>query len=199
VILSPSDLTPLLARGGYGLGGMYGPYRDLVMLEATRNLITKLPLWHIPAMNRMLVEMVMHSDARDQLTEELEKAAPGWRKNRQDLEGHGFADATIAQGAALPWGDTFDSLTFPDDEKLGTRLGAEDLSITLPASTRGPFTTDIATISIPSFWRGSINAAEDLSPSASKADDGSLVIQVQKERFRYSAFGLHCLGPNVRF
>lgn len=191
VILSPSDLTPLLARGNFGLGGLHGPYRDLVTLEATRGLISKHPLWRIPAMNRMLVEMVMHPDARDALTEELEKAAPGWRQNRQDLDGHGLADVKMAHDAALGWGDAFERLAFPDDEKLGTRLGAEDLSVTLPPSTRGPFAADIAKISIPSFWRGSINASEDISPTVTKADDGSLVIRVQNETFGYNAFGLH--------
>ena len=58
VVLCPADLSKHLRRAVHGLGGEYGPYHDLLAVEATRRLIVTHPIWAIPAMNRMLVERI---------------------------------------------------------------------------------------------------------------------------------------------
>ena len=58
-------MEALLGRGAHGLGGDKGPYDDLIAVEATRRLIVEHPVWHIPAMNRLLVERATHPEAQE--------------------------------------------------------------------------------------------------------------------------------------
>ena len=64
VVLMPDDLSGALARVAHGRAGPHGlggsVYEDLVSLEATRRLIDREATWHIPAMNRRLVEAGTH-------------------------------------------------------------------------------------------------------------------------------------------
>lgn len=194
IVLSPADLTPLLERGNYGLGGNHGPYRDLLMLEETRRLIKGNSEWRIPDMNRRLVECVTHPDARERLTRELEQVNPSWRKNRQDLTGSDLADLTIARGVMLPWLKNFDDTYFdfggPEDGKIGTRLGAQDLSVHLPPDTIGPFGEPVTRISIPHHWAGVINSNEDTTPQIVDHSSISFEFLVQASRFQYDHLGL---------
>ena len=201
VVLCPRELTPLLGRGDFGLGGTHGPYRDLVMLEATRKMVLEHGTWSIPGMNRRLVECATHPEALDALTASLAVADPRWQKCRQDLDGNELADAQIAAIARLPWSKSFssDDLAFQgqgpsaDDVRFGTRLGAQDLVVTLPDAVDGPFGTPIRSISIPSFWLGSIQLREDVTPHNVSTQRGGLRFAVQQEQFDYDRFGLQRL------
>lgn len=103
IVLCPTDLTPLLDRGNFGLGGTHGPYRDLVVLEATRRMAAEHGTWIIPDMNRHLVERATHPEAVDGLAACLAVADHRWQKCRQDIEGNELADAQVAAHARLPW------------------------------------------------------------------------------------------------
>ncbi|EIM24365.1 hypothetical protein MicloDRAFT_00070180 [Microvirga lotononidis] len=90
VIVVPSrrDLTPLVKapRNGLGTSKQGGIYEDLFAIEATWRLIEDNPEWHIPAMNRYLVEAVTHPDKRAELEAELcGKAA--WAEHRGRIIG----------------------------------------------------------------------------------------------------------------
>lgn len=194
IVLSPTDLTPLLTKPDFGMGGTHGPYRDLVMLEATRRLVAELGIWRIPEMNRRLVERTTHPDALEALTANLERQDSRWRKLRQDLDGSKIGDAYLAQHARLPWEKRFDcdgndALAFPEEEKLGTRLGSEDLQIALPDGTIGPFGQQIRVLSIPGHWMMGSDLTQELSPTAEPAETG-LLLQVQDKRFHYDRLGL---------
>ena len=194
VVLSPGDLTPLLARADFGMGGDHGPYRDLVVLEATRRMVRDNPIWRIPAMNRKLVEWATHPLALDMLTDELEKRDPRWRRARQDNDGQKAAEAYIAQGARLPWDHGFDSdaLGFPTDERIGTRLGADDVLISLPDPTLGPFRKDICTLTMPQRWLRGVDLSGELIPRIT-VDDGALHLTVGDRQFLYDSLGLRPL------
>jgi CRISPR-associated endonuclease/helicase Cas3 len=202
IVLCPHDLTPLLGRGDFGLGGAHGPYRDLVVLEATRRMVVEHGTWRIPSMNRHLVEGATHLEALDALTASLAVADPRWQKCRQDLDGNDLADAQIAASAKLPWSKAFssDDLAFQgqgtstDDARFGTRLGAQDLIVTLPEGVDGPFGKPIRSISIPSFWLGSIQLEKDVSPQIVSVHGGELRFAVQQEQFVYDRFGLRRLA-----
>jgi len=196
VVLSPSDLTPLLRQPDFGMGGRHGPYRDLVMLEATRRLVEAHPIWCIPEMNRLLVERATHSLTLDALSAELSCKSPHWPKNRRDVEGSAIADEQIAAQARLKWNQRFDrgSLAFAvDDAVYGTRLGAQDLVAQLPAGTIGPFGREVRTVSIPSFWTGGLKVADDVAPTITRAEPGAFTIEVGQQRYRYDRLGLHWL------
>lgn len=189
---------PYWAEVIFGLGGAHGPYRDLVGLEATRRMVVEHGTWRIPSMNRHLVECATHPEALDALTASLAVADPRWQKCRQDLDGNALADAQIAATAKLPWSKTFssDELAFQgqgtsaDDARFGTRLGAQDLIVTLPDGVDGPFGTPIRSISIPSFWLGSILLEGNISPENVRAHGDGLRFAVQQEQFTYDRFGL---------
>ncbi|KWT72530.1 CRISPR-associated helicase Cas3, protein [Hyphomicrobium sulfonivorans] len=97
VVLSPDDLAPLLSQPQFGMGGDHGPYRDLVMLEATRRLVRDNSTWAIPQMNRTLVEQATHPHALEALTCELERVNPAWRGARERSDGQNVADTYLAQ------------------------------------------------------------------------------------------------------
>jgi hypothetical protein len=149
-------------------------------------------------MNRHLVERATHPEALDALTASLAVADPRWQRCRQDLDGNALADAQLAASAKLPWSKTFssDELAFQgqgtstDDERFATRLGARDLIVTLPGGVNGPFGTPIRSISIPSFWLGSIQLGEDISPQIVSVHGDGLRFAVQQEQFTYDRFGL---------
>lgn len=191
-LLSPPDLTPLLSKAEFGMGGDHGPYRDLVMLEATRRLATGTPVWRIPEMNRLLVESSTHPEALEALCAILAKENDGWRKHRQNLDGGRLGDVYLAQFARLKWEARFtdEAFAFPKDEKLGTRLGVDDLQVQLPAGTIGPFGTEISALSIPAYWLKGADLTQDPTPSVDRADTG-LVITVLGLPFRYDRLGLH--------
>jgi CRISPR-associated endonuclease/helicase Cas3 len=191
VLLSPPDLAPLLAKADFGMGGDFGPYRDLVMLEATRRFAASLNTWRIPEMNRALVEGATHPAALEALTAGLEIAEPRWRRHRQDLAGGKLGDSYQAQHARLNWETRFDDdgFAFPEHERFGTRLGAEDLQVLLPAGTIGPFGKEIFAISIPAHWAVGLDFT--LSPTADVDTTGNgIFITVLGRRFRYDRFGL---------
>jgi len=193
VVLSPGDLTPLLSHADFGMGGDHGPYRDLVVLEATRRMVHDNPIWKIPAMNRKLVERATHPLALDSLTDELEKRNPSWRRARQDMDGQQAADAYIAQSARLPWDLGFDSdaLAFPG-ERIGTRLGADDILVSLPDGTQGPFGKRIRVLTIPRRWLQGIDLSGELTPRID-TDDGALHLTLSDRQFLYDSLGLRQL------
>lgn len=193
VLLAPPDLTPLLSKADFGMGGDYGPYRDLVLLEATRRFAAaEKGIWRIPEMNRQLVECSTHPEALEALTSELEKKDPRWRNMRTRIDGNEVADRTSAAHVRLQWQASFtnESFAFPTDEHFGTRLGAEDLQVILPAGTIGPFGTAVCAISIPAHWLKGVDLSQDPTPSLDRADTG-LIFTVLGQRFRYDRLGLH--------
>jgi CRISPR-associated endonuclease/helicase Cas3 len=192
IVLCPRHLAPLLDRGDFGLGGKHGPYRDLVVLEATRRMVHG--TWRIPSMNRHVIEYATHPEALDVLTASLAVVDPRWQKCRQDLDGNALADAQIAASAKLPWSKTFNSDDLAFDARFGTRLGAQNLIVTLPDGVNGPFGTPIRSISIPGFWLGSILLEENISPQNVSVHKDGLRFTVQQEPFTYDRFGLRRLA-----
>lgn len=205
-VLSPVDLTPLLARAEYGMGGANGPYRDLVMLEATRRMVCKHPVWTIPDMNRLLVEQATHPAALEALTGELEKLNAGWREARQDNDGQKAADAYIARSAIMPWGKGFDDedFAFPMNERIVTRLGADDILVTLPEGARGPFGREVQSLIIPRRWLPGLDLTGELVPQTTVERNAALKITLGDHELIYDAFGLRklslapCLSDDVK-
>ena len=191
VVMSPPDLTALLSRDEFGMGPKYGPYRDLVMLEATRRSLTDPPMWQIPAMNRKLVESATHPAALEALTAKLEKQDPRWRQHREALDGSNLGDAYQAKHARLNWDQSFtdESFAFPTDERIGTRLGADDVLVSLPVKPKGPFGKEIHVLAIPARWLGGVDLSGELTPMI-KSQVGALQITLGERTFLYDRLGL---------
>lgn len=192
IVLAPPSLEPLLARADFGLGGAHGPYRDLVMVEATRGLVERNPIWCIPTMNRQIVEEATHPYSLDQLVARLSENEPRWLTSRQDVTGNQMADAQQAAHARLKWttGLSESDNLIPDEERVGTRLGSQDLVVTLPEGTIGPFDREIRKISIPSFWwNDKIDLSKDLDIAVS-IGASEISFSVQGTLFTYNHLGL---------
>lgn len=190
VVLGPDhDLSALLKHGRNGLGGVdgRGVYPDLRIIEATRRLICDQPVWHIPKMNRMLVERATHPEA---LTHIEQEGGPAWVAHGQQIAGISAADRQGAGLFLLDWQVDFEQLVFPNaDESIRTRLGDEGPAISFDNRPVGPFGQPISRLAVPyHLVRG---MAVDRAPEIESGDDlGTFLIRFGDRSFRYERLGL---------
>lgn len=135
--------------GGPSLSGVYV---DVPGLQATLEQIKAHPVWHIPAMNRALVEAATHPQALEPLAE-----AHGWADYRQRVMGKAMAEmksaGLVTLDRTLPFLNHDGRVRgFPDDEKIRTRLGEEGVILTLPEGTMGAFGAPIRRMALPAHW-----------------------------------------------
>jgi CRISPR-associated endonuclease/helicase Cas3 len=199
-VLTPPghDLKPLLARQRHGLGPIYiknqpmaGVYPDLRMLEATRRLIDAQATRSIPADNRLLVEHSTHPEALDAIAQAM---GPDWVQFGQQCDGTLAANITVAKLHALPFSKPFGQQLFPQDEVIGTRLGAADRLLTFaePAPP-GPFGGPVAQLALRHHLLPRDGLATDSAIPAQAADDGSFGFALGETRYRYGRFGVERL------
>jgi len=160
VVLCPKGgLDPLVLAADNGLGAyqggpsLSGVYVDVPGLAATLDQITAHPVWQIPGMNRALVEAATHPQALDQLAE-----ARGWQAYRQRVTGKALAEMRTAGLCVLDRNAPLTS--FPDDEKIRTRLGGEGVVLILPPGTVGPFGEPITHLALPAHWSRGLKGEE---------------------------------------
>lgn len=194
IVLLPEDGLDRLAAPAFhnGLGawrndhGFNGIYRDLAVLELTHRLLDAKPVWHLPAMNRALVEGATHPD----LIEDLIEAKGGkWRRYQQELSGTVAAARMVAGLGILDRTTRFDSnLKFPrSDEEILTRLGEEGVVVPLRERPTGPFGSPISRIALPARWSKGVSSDADVAICSSKS---GLNLTVAGKRFRYTRGGL---------
>jgi CRISPR-associated endonuclease/helicase Cas3 len=192
VMFPSAGLEPLLKPAvENGLGGRYvnrvwtGIYCDLSVLELTRRLIVEQPVWHLPQMNRLLVESATHESCIEGLHRQLGQK---WIDYHNAVSGTGMANRGAARHVILDVQTPFGELRFPtDDEKIRTRLGDEGARIRFTQPVMGPFGVPVSSVTLPSHWSHGIDACEYVSPLRK---DDSLIIQVGEQVFRYDCRGL---------
>lgn len=193
IVLCPENgLDPLTRRAENGLGSypggpsLSGVYVDVPGLQATLDQIAAHRLWHIPAMNRALVEAATHPQALEPLAE-----AHGWGAYRQRVAGKALAEMRTAGLVTLdrtqPFLDHDNRVRcFPDDEMIRTRLGEEGVILTLPEGTVGAFGTPIHRIALPSHWSQGMTGEE-----AVQVDPGPPIrVTVSDRVMHYGPMGL---------
>ena len=196
IVLTPpeNDLAPLLTDGqnANGLGPKGYVYEDLRILEATLRLIDKHPEWHIPEMNRMLVERATHPDAMEAITEEM---GEDWRVHALNTEGGDIADNLHARGHTIKRDKSFfednRDVLFPSDEeeRIRTRLGDDRIDIALDPPQSSPFAASkkIDKLAVSVRWMPDGDAPESVTPSPT---DGGFTFAVGDRRFVYDRLGL---------
>ncbi len=212
VVLVPAGgLAPFLrpSRPGglrrHGLGHRVvdgvpqGVYRDLAVLEATRGLILAHRTWRIPAMNRVLVEGALHDDAVDALIAGVPEAErDAWWAHRRTVEGSARADGQVAADGLL-WRDRplMEEPNTRFDDRLVTRLGADDRLVELPPATVGPFGECVDRLAVPGWMARGL--ADDAPVAVTRAPGGAgpgsrLDVRVGDVAFIYDRHGLRRAG-----
>ena len=187
VILRPENgLDPLTREPENGLGAfgknasLSGVYLDVPGLAATLAEIDSTPLWHIPAVNRALVERATHPERLDEIAQEN-----GWQDYRSRVTGKAIAETQGARLVVLDRTAEF-PCQFPDDEVIRTRLGEMGVMLTLPEGTIGPFGHPISTLALPVHWSRGLTGDEAVIVEC----DAPLRLRVGEKRFEYRADGL---------
>lgn len=176
---------PIAGRRLLGLGSVYP---NVVAAVATRRLIAAEPDWHIPEMNRRLVETVLHPEAMRQLASAL--GSP-WETHLQTVIGRRGAEAAIAGLNGIRWTEPLAPHPRDIDEVIRTRLGLDDRQVRLGVSVPGPFGFPVRTFRIPGWM------ARGLAPDAVAGEVVSdpragekLRITVDGREFAYDNHGL---------
>ena len=194
VVLTPGDdLSPLLASGqnANGLGPRGHVYGSLQVLEATRRLIEEHPEWHIPAMNRELVERATHPDALEAITEEMGEA---WRAHANSTEGGYISDRQTARGNVVRLDKSFfednrDVVFGPAEERIRTRLGDDRIDVAFDPPPVSPFepSGSIDKLAVSADWL----KGEGLPESVETAPiGGGFEFSIGNRRLRYDRLGL---------
>ena len=194
IVLTPGDdLSPLLSSGSNanGLGPHGGVYRNLHILEATRRLVDQHPHWHIPEMNRELVEKATHPEVLERITPELGEE---WHDHAISTAGGHSADVQTARGHVIRRDKSFftdnrDVLFPSDDERIRTRLGDDRVEITLEPAAASPFDASraIDRIALSTRWLPGGGSPASVEPTPI---DGGFEFRVGDRRFRYNHLGL---------
>lgn len=206
IVLTPpnADLSPLLTKPLNGLGmnkrGDTSVYGDVRILEATRRLIHENPEWHIPEMNRSLVERATHPTALEAITAEL---GGDWRVHANHVEGEFIADGMTAASAVVRRDKTFNEgnrdVVFGDmQQQIRTRLGDEGIEVKFCPAPASLFkvSESIDALTIPAhLLRGqSLDAAVSEEPIAPDTDADGFRFSVNDAKFRYDRLGLRRVG-----
>ena len=193
VVFCPANGLDTLTKPGFenGLGGwklrdgtFHGIYTDLAGLELTLRQIIADPVWHIPAMNRTLVERATHPEARAAVI--AEKGAE-WEHYERDLAGKSAAARMMGQLGVLRRDRPFPEQFRSDDEKVMTRLGEQGPVLEFPPGTISPFGHPIARITLPAHW---VHGSVPDVPLSLQHCEGGFTFSVGEQRFRYSRQGL---------
>ncbi|GJG89733.1 CRISPR-associated helicase/endonuclease Cas3 [Gemmatimonadetes bacterium T265] len=210
VVLVPAGgLAPFLRPGRpgglsrHGLGHRIvdgvpqGVYRDLTVLEATRRLVADHGTWRIPAVNRALVEGALHDDAVEALIAGMpEPEREAWRAHRNAVEGSALADGQVAADGLL-WRSRplMEEPNTRFDDRLVTRLGADDRLVDLPSASVGPLGELVDRLVVPSWMARGLPPNNDVPVAVTREPEGRapgarLQVQVGDLAFIYDRHGL---------
>ena len=195
VVLTPdsANLSPLLTRrpDANGLGPHGYVYGDLRVLEATRRLIAEYGEWHIPEMNRMLVERATHPEALEAIVQEL---GDDWRVHANSVAGGMLAEGLTADSAIIRrdksfFTDNHDVLFGTDEERIRTRLGDEGIDMELDPQPPSLFDSGerIDKLAVPVRWLSGATVDGPVTPSTA---DGGFTFRIGDRAFRYDRLGL---------
>jgi len=192
VVLTPDtkDLSELLTRSENGLGPKAKVYPDIVALQNTLELINKYKQWVLPGMNRLLVESALHHEAREH---RLTQCSEAWRTAENEYFGSQMADSQNARLLKVEKGSLFidNSVCYPDDKKVMTRLGGDNLNVTLEEAVAGPFGSPVKRFAIPDWLLTEpFSGYLETDPRIFKVSGGLRLVFPQRT-FVYMATGFH--------
>ena len=193
IVLTPEDglaigLEGNLLRHGLGTSESGGIYRNLIAVEQTRSLIVDHAVWHIPDMNRMLVEQGTHLNV---LRERANLLGDTWLTHEQNIWAEVAAEEQVAKRHELDRQKLFDEQMFPDlDEKVRTRLGEDGPRINLDQEVLGPFGKTVKTFNLPAHFFEQPPTKEEIEQARAEQIAGGLILHVGTQAFLYDQTGI---------
>ncbi len=196
VLLPPLDtLTPLLEESLNGLGPRGYVYEDLRILEATRRLVVGDPKgevhWHIPDMNRELVEKATHPVV---LRSVVEGMGGEWQDHANEIEGQKAGDVQAAKAWIIRPEMSFHSdnqdIGFGGlEERIRTRLGDEGIEVVFENAMASPFggQGEISRIVIPGHMSKGLAWEDPIKPHRI---NGGFEFWINEVGFKYDRWGL---------
>ncbi len=197
-VLVPSDrnLASLVrsdgsARSHHGLGGAV--YPDLRMLEAAWRLLERWAVWHIPSMNRAIVEAGLHSEALEEIVESIGEP---FRRHSNHLSGTVYGHRRLAELNLVNRTTPYHRMAFPgrEDERIATRLGEGDRRLRFEPGFAGPFDNRVEEITVPAFWARGAESEEE--PSDLRVGGGAAHFTFANRRFVYDRLGFRPEAEN---
>ena len=164
-------------------------YEDLRIIQLTRDIVAKAPIFDLPRDNRRLVETATHPERLFCLKSEK------WKKHGQHIEGITQAMTMAANGALIPDAH-FGEFSFPSslEAKLMTRLGLNDRRLGLGGRFPSPFGRFVEEIDLPGFMARGLD--KENADSVEVVEE-NLVIKVAGLTYLYSRFGLEKVDESV--
>ncbi|MCF4129605.1 CRISPR-associated helicase Cas3' [Methylobacterium sp. SyP6R] len=194
IVLVPEarDLSPLLDRARNGLGPFKegrGIYPRLAVIEATWRLLEEHAWIVVPCDCRRLVELTTHPEALDAVAAQKGGA---WLDHATRQEGGRVADMALAAHHRLDMAATFTDLSFPEDETVRTRLGADDRLIRPEVPFVGPFGVVVTQLRIPGWMLTKARPIPDDATVAVREEAGAEGVRftLGTVEFRYDRLGL---------
>ena len=200
VVLCPEGGLETGLDGGllrYGLGMSRaggGIYTDLLCLDETLNAVLDNPIWSIPRMNRLLVERATHEGRLMQKAQEL---GGKWLEHWQQGWGQDAARAQIAREHVLDRRQPLTTdgggqgISFPDEEKIRTRLGQDGPRLRLAEPCLGPFRKEVQTFNLPAHMFGNAPPnSDDIEGVHAEGRPWGLILKVGDRTFRYDRAGV---------
>jgi CRISPR-associated endonuclease/helicase Cas3 len=178
-------------RGKHGLGGKVHP--DLRTIEASRQLVDERDTWHIPEMNRELVELGTHPN---RLREIAEAGGDAWQRHEQRYLGARSADVWKGDKWIVDWTEPFAEQAFGDqelDEYAKTRLGGDDFEVAFDDPPIGPFGQRVEEVSLPDWMIGEAATAEiddETRAENVRPHDGGFCFDFAGRCFKYDRLGI---------
>ncbi len=195
VVLTPEQgldrLTQPAFENGLGAwledGVLQGIYRNVAVLELTRQLVERRPYWSIPEMNRDLVESATHPERVARL---IENKGESWKLYDQKFGGVEAANKAFAELQRLDRDIPYGQERFPsNDERIMTRLGEEGIVLPLDPPRIGPFGKQVTRLALPARWSRGVSD-EDLDKIAFRPSTEGFDFTLGDRSYAYRRTGL---------
>lgn len=193
-VMAPAeDLSAFLkSRSGRPSHGLGTVYKNLPSVRATLEELGERAEIAVPRDCRALVEAAVDPE---RLRMKCELWAGDWPKAWQDAIGNIRAQSIAADQSKLDWTSEWPDQGFPryDEEKLKTRLGADDRLVDLPLPCTSPFGVTLTRMKLPGWMLSGLDAdvlASDAPAEIIAEERGRLTFRWAGREFVYDNLGL---------
>lgn len=182
-LLNNGEVQGKFKRLGYG-----SVYEDLRILELTLRVLREKPHAVIPKDNRFYVERSTHPEALAQFEGQR------WQEHANRISGMGLAEAITAATISNKFDLYFRDFEFVEaGRSVSTRLGVDQIKLTVSNPVISPFGSTLKEITIPEHM---VSMRSDDATIVVEAlrDDGTILLHYADNRYLYGRYGLEAIS-----